>query len=428
MRRTSRRIAGTLLAAVTVGVAGCRDELPTFSGDFFPGTQRTQTLELQLPLGDFLLGDTVFQGFTDARTLGALLTANGFGEAGAGPQLHAHALTAFQFPDTVQYVRDGTVYGDTVFSLTEATLVGVIDPLRSVYDQAVELQLWEAAEAWDTLATWHLARGAAGEQQAWTEPGGTRGALLASLMLTPGDTLPGDTLRWALDSVAVNRLAGAHGLVVTAAGAPSRIQFGFTRLDVSITPTSIDTTLVQTLVPRALHYVFNPPFERPAGLWSVGGVRSYRTVLQLQLPDHLPACADPAGPGPCPTIPLGQVQLNQLAVLLTPHVQPDGYRVVSPVRLEARLITEPELGARAPLGPSVGSSESIPADAFARGDTTAALFLGPAFARRLVADTARTGTIALTIEPEGRTFGVARFHRDARLRIIYTIVPEPTLP
>jgi hypothetical protein len=430
MRRfLSPRGGAAALCAIVLG-AGCEDRVPTFPEGQLPGQSRAQTIELLLPAADFLRADTVFDGFASQNQFGALVVANRFGDGLTRPPLQSNALARFAIPDTVVYTRAGTVRTDSVASYVGGEITALLQGDRSRIDGDVELSLHVAAEAWDTSATWQLAEGVPGAVRSWQTPGGTRGALLARIRLAAGDAALPDTLRWAMDSVAMARLTeGArHGVVITAEGAQGRLQLVLLSLRAEARPVGVTDTVVPfTIFPAAQRFVFTP--EPPIGGdgYEVGGVRGARTVLRLQLPETLPAC--PPGSPPCGTVRMVDARLNQVALLMTPQRNRDGFEPLGTSFIQLRRMLEPELGRFSPLGvPGVGG-DSIPARSFAMGpDTTIAVQLVPDLIRRMVADTTRTATIALLDSPEGGFFGVSRLRRDMRLRIIYTILPQPTLP
>jgi hypothetical protein len=416
-------MGGALLLA-----AGCRDEVPTLTDPArFPGAGGIHTVELVVPTEALVLSDTVFDGYTGPRTLGAMVVANRFGTAG----LEARGLARFPLPEQITYTYRDTARVDSVYTVVAGEVSAVLDRAATRLEGPVDVQLWDVTESWDPVtATWAMAVDTAGDRRAWRVPGGTRGALLSSVTLEPQVEAPSDTIRWSLDSVAVNRLTGpgAHGLLVTIDGSPARIQYTGMVLAAQVRPATAPDTLVGQVVsggPR--HFVFSPEAPRNGAVWPVGGVRSARTVLRIEMPRHVPGRCPPTVAN-CPEIPIENVMLNQVALVLTPQPIPDGFQPLTTPRIAVRIVAEPDLGARAPLGPVI-ARDTVPARVFeAANDTTIALVVSPEFARRLVRSDTRAETIAITADPEGAWFGTARFARVARLRIMYTLVPEPTLP
>lgn len=429
MRRFLLSWGGAAAVGAMVLGAGCEDRVPTFPEGQLPGETRAQTVELLLSASEFVLEDTVYDGFSRQTQLGALVVASDFGE-GAEP-LQANALGRFPLPDTVVYTRGGSTRSDSILRYVGGELTAVLQRDRSQVDGALELSLFEVGEAWDTTATWqHAARGDTATR-AWQQPGGTRGALLARTTLSLADTAFRDTLRWAIDSVAMQRLAdgAGHGVLISADGASARLLLTGLSLRADVRPAGgADTTVSITLTPAAQRFVFSPEPPLGGGAYAVAGIRGARSVLTLRLPENVPAC--PPGTVPaCGTVRTQDARLNQVALLLTPERTTDGFRPVGTAFVQLRRLLEPELGRFSPLGvPPVGG-DSIPAASFvAPQDTTIAFQLSPDLVRRMLEDDTRTATLALLGSPEGAYFGLPRFRRDARLRIVYTIVPAPTLP
>jgi hypothetical protein len=126
-------------------------------------------------------------------------------------------------------------------------------------------------------------------------------------------------------------------------------------------------------------------------------------------------------------VPLKNVSLNQVSLVFSPVAVDDGFRPTETVFLQLRHVLEPELGRRAPLGPVV-ANDTVPKRAFqVPGDTAIALRMTD-FVQRAAQNDSLSATFALVNANEGFEFGLARFRREARLRIVYTLVPEPKLP
>ncbi|HEX6373799.1 MAG TPA: hypothetical protein VF006_33030 [Longimicrobium sp.] len=413
-----------LLAAFAVTVAACSDEVPTFSGtDPFPPGSIATTREIILPAARFFQVLGSFNGYSDAADAPYVAVANQY-----GGELNAHALARFRgFPRSVTYVRNGATRTDSAFTFVESRLVLSVDSLATA-GRPFTVQVWEAAQRWDPeTATWALAVDSAGSRVPWTEAGGTRGTLLGQ------GTYPvtgGDSLVVTLSAAAMRRLADtlSHGVVLTVADPGARVEFADLLLRVAVKPDSAlpDTTIIFTAgtgAERTTVYTPEQP-DAPAGIIGVGGIRSARTLLQLNLEQTVPGC--PATET-CAEVPLSQVQLNQVAILLRPTAVPRGFGALNDVPLALRLVVEPELGRVAPLGQTSLDQDVV----FESGDTVVALPV-TSLTNTLIANDSLPRTFALVSELPGvdspPSFGVLFLDPDARLRIVYTLPARRPLP
>jgi hypothetical protein len=422
--RMRSRSSFALLAALAVTVAACSDETPTLSGPgSFPPGGVAVTREVILPASRFFEVLGGFSGYTNAYQAGYVAVANQYDGA-----LNAHGLARFSgFPRTVTYLRNGLSKTDAAFSYGESRLVLGVDS-ASTAGRPFTLQVWEATQHWDAAtATWTLAVDSAGERTAWTEAGGTRGVLLGEA------TYPatgGDSLVVTLSPASIQRMADSlsPGVVFTVAETGARIEFADLLLRIAVKPDSAlpDTTIIYTAGPGAnLTTVYTPEQpDAPAGGVGVGGIRSARTLLELDLDQTVPGC--PATQT-CAEVPLSQVQLNQVAILLRPTAVPNGFRALNDVPLALRLVVEPELGRVAPLGQTLLDQDV----AFSSADSVVVLPV-TALTRTLIANDSIPRTVALVSEEAGAgpppTFGVLFLDPDARLRIVYTLPARRPLP
>jgi hypothetical protein len=425
LHRMQRRfLFSGLLAALALAAGACADETPTLSGeDQFPTGSIPVTREVILPASAFIRSLGSFSGYTRASDAPYVVLANQYGGG-----LNAHGLALFRgFPDTISYVRSGATRRDALFSYADSRLVLGVDS-AAVAGAPFTVQVWEAVQEWDPFtATWTFAVDSAGERTAWTEPGGTRGVLLAQGTMSDPNA---DSLVITLPGAAMSRLADStsNGIVLTIAETGKRIEFSDLLLRAAIKPDSAspDTTILLTLGTgpfRTTVYTPEQP-DAPLGTFAVGGIRSARTLLELDLEQTVPGCA--VGEV-CAEVPLSQVQLNQVAILLRPTEVPSGFGALNSVPISLRLVEEPELGRAAPLGQT-----SLDRDVrFAPGDTVVVLPV-TSLTATLAANDSIPRTFALVSELQGidvpPTFGAAFFDPAPRLRIIYTLRARRPLP
>ena len=436
MLRRSHPGRGLALALLSLAAVGCTDRIPTAGGaELFPGGARPATLEVTLPAGSFLQALGRFSGFTGPADAPFLLVANRFEGS-----LEANALGRLAaFPQTITYSQGGVSRTDSLYAFVRAQLFAPVDTSASVGTGAVTLRLWEVGEDWDpATATWQLAADTAGKPTPWRTPGGTRGAALSTVSLPQGVRSAGDTLRFALDSLAFRRVVGSdfRGFLVTAEGAPVRLQTGNFALRAEVRPRSAspDTTVSVPVGAARQTFVFTPEPPRPATAWEAGGIRSARTLFRVDLRDvRVPTCAQ--GGAACATVPLREVQLNQVALLLRPVPVPGGFGPVGPMPLLIRRVVEPELGRRAPLGEIVNDIEALSqsGNVLYRGNrfvSTDSVFTVPltGYLTGLVASDSAVANLALLGQPEAASFGTAWFAPSPSLRIVYTVPARPSLP
>jgi hypothetical protein len=410
--------------------AACKDQTPTLTGDpFFPGGSRPVTLEAILPASQFLTALGSFSGYESALTFPDEVVANQY--AGA---LSSHPLQRYLIPKEVSFSVNGVTTSDSLYTITSARLVVVVDSLGSRVAPTT-LQLFPIAQAYDWItATWTLAVDTGSVHTPWTEPGGTKGPLLSSATWTPhtaGDTvlLPVDTARLRVlrpDSVPV---------LLATAQAGSRLQLSSTVLRLSVKPSNAgkDTTLSVDVSPTRSTLVFTPAPPAAGGTFQAGGIFADRTLFRVNLDQQLPGCA-PADQ-PCAPVSFKDVRLNRVSLLLRPLAVPLGFDPLRSLPLQLYLVQEPELGRQAPLVPSRFGTGSVldsvqvfhaPADSVVELPFTLQASLQAqedslqvAFA--LIGEVP-TGTASL------RTFGLGRYEPTPRLRVVYTLPTRPSLP
>jgi hypothetical protein len=424
------------------GAAGCRDQLPTAIGpDRFPQGTLLTSLVMDLEAADFLEQFGVFDGYAGPRDQAYNLVANDFEGS-----LRARTLFRLDaFPVTVAV----PVLGDTIRSFSRGEMVARFDSAASLIGGNVTLRLHALAQPWDAATTtWTLAADTAGSATPWSTPGGAVGVELARVVLTPGDTVGRDSVRFPVDSLALERMRaeGFPGVIVLADGAPSRIQVGQFQLRAQARPTARPDTLVTVNVAVTQDvFILTPESPPLGGDWVAGGISAARSVFRVSLPERLRACPPGTPAGSCPERPLREVILNEVVLQLRPVPVGGGFRPLAPLNIGLRVVAEPELGRQAPLGPQVlgrqvpglppiFAAAQVQRQQFVPGataDTTVFLVLTDHFRNALLADTAaaRVSTaFALLQEPEGATFGQARFRPAPRLRIVYTLPVQQTSP
>lgn len=441
-RRFSLGKALASAVLLSLPVVACTDEPPTVSGgEQFPGGSLPATFQVTVPADSFVRHLGSYSGYTGPRDVDYQVVANRFEGA-----LQANALMRLDaFPTTVNYTQGGTSKTDSVFTYGPGTLVARLDTIASTSAGPMELQLWEVGQEWHAATvSWTVAVDTTGGRTTWTQPGGTRAALLGRATLSAGGRSPGDSVVFSLDSVAVQRIAasGSRGVLITAVGAEGRVQIsaGGVQLRTGVHPRNASPdTVVSVNVTSSLNtFVFDPEQPVTTDALQAGGSRSARTLLRVDLPATLPVCRG----GDCTQVPTRSLTLNEVALLLRPVSVPGGFGAVGPVPITLRRVAEPELGRRAPLGAVLNEIVGLDAarrpvyggSRFVSGDTLLAVPFTRAATALVAADSTRISMAllsdpgALFGTPRDLSFGAAWFSSQPRLRIVYTVPARSTLP
>lgn len=422
---------GALLALLALlPAAACKDQTPTLTGDpFFPGGSRPVTLEAIIPASQFLTTVGMFSGYEKPTTFSSQIVANQFGGA-----LSAHPLQRYAIPKTIDYSVNGVATVDSLYAIQSARLVVVVDSLGSNVANTT-LQLYPITQAYDWLsATWTLAVDSGSVHTPWTEPGGTKGPLLATGTWVPHTA--GDTVLMPIDTARLRALRpDSMPVLLATSAAGTRLQLTSTVLRLTVKPSNAgkDTTFSVDVGPTRNTFVFTPQPPDAAGNFQAGGILADRTLFSVNLDQPLPGCA-PAD-APCPTVSLKDVELNRVSLLLRPLPVPNGFQALRSVPLALWLVREPELGRRAPLVTSrvTGTSALDSITVFhAPADSVVELPFTLQTALQVQSDTLQVN-FALLGEVAGgaaslRTFGLGRYEPTPRLRIVYTLPIRPNLP
>lgn len=420
-----RLILSGLLAAFAGAAAACSDQTPTLVDGELPAGSIPLTREVILPASEFFRLIGAFDGYGGISGAPFVVIANDY------EGLHAHALAKFVgFPTRVTYQRNGAEQVDSLFTYQGSQLVVRVDTAASTQGP-VTLRLWAAAQRWDAAsATWEVAVDTGSVRTPWSEPGGTRGDLLSETTFTVGP-VGADSAVFVLSGENVARLADttSAGVIITATQAGRRIELADLILRAVVRPDSAspDTLItfpVSSAGSRTTVYTPEQP-SPPAGAIAIGGVRRARTLIELDPRQQVPACGPAAGP--CGTVPLSEVRINQVALLLTRLPVPGGFDPLGPTPVTMRVVQEPELGRFAPLGQSVLDRPV----SFTVRDSIVTLPL-TGLAATLARNDSLPSTFALVSESPVTTaspsFGVGFFGGEPMLRIIYTLPTRRMLP
>jgi len=443
LRRIGPCRSSFLLAALVLGLAACDDESPTLSG-----TEGNATREVIVPAGAAFRPLGSFTDYSGPNGVLFSVVANRF----AG-ELSANALyrTAGAFPRTLTFTQDNSNRTDTLFRAVGGSLVLRVDSALSTAGP-VTLQLFRLAQDFDAAtATWELASDTGGVRTPFRMPGGTRGELLSQADYTA--SAAGDSVVIALDSadVAALRDSTGFGFLLSAAQTGTRVQIRTTpTLRVGLRPSNaVRDTVIQTnlaLETQPNTFVFTPEPPQPAGVLTVGGIRSARSLFSFVLPDSVTGC-DAAG-GSCSRVALRDVRLNRVSLLLRRSPVSAAFSPLDSAIVSVYTITEPELGRRAPLGSPVldpnalvtapgqgGFTAAQSAAVFAPADSVVELNITSYATSAARGDTVPTNfallggpLVGIASNRAFDTFGLAAFLPEPRLRIVYTLPVRSELP
>jgi hypothetical protein len=245
----------------------------------------------------------------------------------------------------------------------------------------------------------------------------------------PHDTaVSNDTVTWQLDSATVARLRSPDhpGLAVTSNEPGFRVQLSGLTFAGDARPSGKPDTVLEVRTMEGIQsFLYNPGTPQSTEVLSSGGLTGDRSVLTLDLEQLVEAC--PADGGPCSMLPLNEVTLNRASLIFEPVQVPGGHRPVVTPRVQLRRVAEPDLGRYAPLG-EVIASDTISPSAFDAGtDRTFELDVSTAILG-LLADTASEVTVAVLTDFQTPDLGLLWFRRSPRLRLLYTLRSNPSLP
>lgn len=423
MKRSVQKKRTIVCAAATTAAlsltTGCGQENPTdVGGSLLPGG--VSTYEVIIEPSRFLVDDTSFSGYFDARSVSYLLLARQFD----GP-LDANIISSVTIPATISVTDSaGNAATDTMPVFTGGNVVLALDTFAvQTAPAGATVRLYRLAEPYHApSATWDLRVDTGAVDLPWATPGGSAGSLISTATYEAGS----DTLRFPIDSATIAAWADPNspvsGMVIKADVPGSR--FRASDLAVVLDARSSlkpDTVFNTTLRPADRIFLFQPDPPATAATTIAGGTPAWRGMIQLR--ERLDTLSLPcANNTPNCSILLGDAAITAARLLFEPVAAVPGFAPEDSVGLIVReLLANPAVPVeRSPMGALAGFARLAPPGLF---DGTP----GGAFEISITqyieqfsdGDDVRPGNwLVLLGTPEGNTFGHAAFAGRPRLRLI----------
>ncbi|MDH3271823.1 MAG: hypothetical protein OEN56_10840, partial [Gemmatimonadota bacterium] len=436
-RRTPRFVAFTLLACAAA--YGCEQELPTGVG-LQPLPGEPITVELEIPWSEFASNLEVFGGYGSPEDLNRGYVANQFADT-----LDARTLMRFTaYPGAVT-ARDstGAQRPDSVITFVGGRLVAVFDTVASTNTGPVVVAVGRLQQEWDpTTTTWEAAIDTINDLRPWSEVGA--GPVIGVDTVT-WDPAAGDSVVFSLDSATVAAWADtddlSRGARLEMIDTGSRLQLNGATLRLDIRPSIDPDTIIELSVgTSALTFIYSPFPEPPPDGVRIGGAPSWRTVLDVAIPEVFNGPPEFCAQVGCPFTP-EPGQISFAALRLTSRTTEAAFQPTDTVRLDVRPVFARASMPKSPLGTSLIAAplgRSVRPDAFgaSAGDLIEVPFT--AFARDLLrgedlAGNPAPSSLALLSVFEPISISFASFEgpgsaNEPTLRLVLTIGPPVELP
>lgn len=425
------------LGALLFAAGGCEDQTPTsLDPDRIPVEART--VEVRLPFSDFAGNVRFFGGFGSASDGDRGYIARDFGTL-----LNAHTLVRFgSFPTEIT-VRDtlGVSRTDTNLTFPSGRVVVFFDSASVRGEPPFDVSAAALQTPWNLRsASWEFAVDTLGNQEAWPTPGGGPVRAVAAEQWSPED---GDSLVIPIDSITLaewrddDNAARGLRLSMETLDARVRVRSANLRVDVraSVRP---DSLLTPSPILSALTFIYDPLPDPGQGEFRIGGVPSWRTVFDLDIPEVLDGPPEVCALIGCP-FELTAESVIFASLVLTGAPSPLAFRPVESLFLDIRPAMSPERLPRSPLGPSLLQTprELLPAY-FTEDDSTSISVPMTPFIQAVIRGPGSDGTpppntLTLMSAFESSDLDIATFappgsEDEPYLRIIFTLTDGVTLP
>ena len=417
------------LTLMACAAAGCTEKIST-APDLGFLRVNPRTAEVVIPFDDFVDEVLVFGGYGSTAEIDHALVAVDYGG------LNARTLVLLDFYPT----RSDQVPGLLTFS--DGRIVIFFDTLRGIVDSPVDIEVFQVVEEWHPASmTWDFAVDTAGEQRAWSQPGGDLTTLLGGATFRPAQ---GDSVSIPIDSATVVALGEliderTSGLLVT--GAEPGVFLQVVDVVLMLTSSTVqdpDTVFEEPISVFNLGFMVDPAPAAPLGWLRVGGTPSWRTVFTMSIPRLVTGTPEICGSVGC-QVDLTEVEVNLAELVLTARQTQLAWQPQDTTRVDIRPVLNPELLPKSPLGERVAAvPKGIPPELFSVQPGTEVLLSLTSLVAQIFDTAAETGTvpvtsIALFTAPEPGLIGSASFEGPGgpgapALRLLYTVANPVGLP
>ncbi len=438
MRR--RALFVTLSCLAPVVFVACEEQTPVGIG---PGPLPGEpvSVEVTIPWSDFASALEVFGGYGSPEDLGQGVIARQF-EA----LLDARSLLRFQeYPDTAS-VRDstGTIREDSDLTYVGGRLVLLMDTIASTNGATpVALALGRTTTEWDaTTASWDFAVDTINDRRPWGELGGGPALEVDTAVWDPA---AGDTVVFQVDSTTIAEWSNpsdlSTGARIELLDPGFRTQFRGATLRLDARPSLRPDTIIELLAfVGDVTFLYTPFPTPPTDGVRIGGAPSWRTILDLAIPEVIDGDPEFCAVVECPhTVVPGEISFA--ALRLTTRASEAAFQPTDSIRLDVRPVLDRSAMPKSPLGPSLVESDlgrAVPADAFGATPGQEIEIPFTAFARDLLRGfdedgNPTPGTLALLSVIEPFSISFASFDGPGSggepvLTLVLTIGPPVELP
>ncbi len=436
-----RRGVAAFVVAIggSLAVSACQEELPVGIADGpLPGTP--VTVQVTLPWSQFASNLEVFGGYGSAEDLGEGVLANQFEGS-----LDARTLIRFATYPSVATVRDtsGTNRPDSSLTFVSGRLVTFFDTIASTNSGVVNLSLGATTEEWDaSTASWTLAIDTINDERPWSEVGG---GLVTAAGTSTWDPTTGDSAVFALDSATVAAWRDSTDLSVGARldllDPGERLSIRSVALRLDARPSSRPDTIVELSAgTRGVTFIYAPFPDPPPDGVRIGGTPSWRTVMDIAIPEVLDGIPELCAVVSCPH-QLDPVQISFGALVLTSRAPVPAFQPTDSIRLDVRPVFDRPSMPKSPLGNTLLDElfgRPVPPEAFGVAAGLPIEIPFTTFARDVLRGTdlagnEAPGTLALLSVIEPFSISYASFEgpgsaAEPYLKLVLTIGPPVELP
>jgi len=423
----------TVMVCVAMA-SGCTEEISTAPDlGFFQVDART--VEVLIPYADFVDEVQVFGGYGSSTDVGRGFVAADF------DGLNAQTLVYLGgYPTSSAQVTGNLTFFD-------GRLVLFFDTLRGTVDSPVDFEVFQVAEEWHPQSmTWELAVDTAGDQRAWSQPGGGATTFVGggTVNVFGGEDAFRDSVSIPIDPATVVILGDVSAdrpntLLVKATEPGVFLYLVDVVLRLTTTAANFpDSIFEETVDQIVMSYMFDPPPTAPLGWLRVGGTPSWRSVLTMSIPSTVTGTPEVCGAVDC-EVDLTEVDLNLAELVLTTRTTELAFQPLDTMRLDVSPVFSPELLPKAPLGellllvPRLIAPELFSTQAGTQVSVSLTTLVQEALDVAAETGTVPETSVALFHTPEPFTIGFASFEGGGvvgapALRLLYTVANPVALP